>query len=389
MKIVIFEPNITGHRQEYVNHLIDYLCEEKLGDQYIFILHPDFEYDKKIPSNQGFIIQNISKLEHSSISVGNILNRSIRYYRLADKYAIEFGVNHLFFMSLIDVQFALGLYKPRYSVSGILYRVFLMQEPKSLRQKATWVLKFLQTWFFLRRKFVHEALILNDQQAVSYLNKSFSTDKFHVLLDPIPDWTEEPGCSIRSEFNIVEDRKILLHPGSLSERKGTIKILKAIDFIPDEVLSTFVLLIVGKPEPALESEISEQINISRKAKPIAKIIYHPEFISNSLMQSCFEQCDAILAPYSNQVLNYSGIIGHAFSVGKPVLSIKYGFLGRIIDEYGFGVLIGSTTPEEIAKGILLLLNTKLKLEPPDNFLLNHNRINFARKILDSHKGINH
>ncbi|MCK9404728.1 MAG: glycosyltransferase [Chitinophagaceae bacterium] len=383
MTTLFFEPHITGHRQEYLNHLIDYILDVKPPGEFIFIVHPDFEVLAGLRTNPQLVTYNISTAEHQSLERGNIISRSIRYYRLADKYAKKLSATHLCFMSLIDVQFALGIFRPTYNVSGILFRAFSRLKEGSLRKRMTRFRKFLQTWFFIRRKFIRQVFILNDQDSVDFLNRTYKTNKFQMLPDPIPDWKADPDFSVRLHFGIDSDQKILLHPGSLSERKGTLEILESLCYLSDEVLSKFVLFLLGEPETGMENRISEKLKKVGKEKPNARIIYHNEFVPNSILQSYFNQCDAILTPYSANDLTYSGIVGHALAAGKPVLCIKNGLLGKIIEEYGMGIMLNSNSPQEIAAGIIKMLDADFNCKPFESYIISHTKEIFASKIIGS------
>lgn len=98
-----------------------------------------------------------------------------------------------------------------------------------------------------------------------------------------------------------------------------------------------------------------------------------------------EQCDGILTPYFNTESS-SGILARAILNRIPVLGVRKGLMGETIKKYDAGVLIDESTPEEIAKGILQLINKTIRRKqaptPVDfDYKKIHDPKEFAKRIL--------
>ena len=414
MTTLFFEPHITGHRQEYINHLIDYILETHPPGEFIFIVHPDFiraghsnsqqlkiealspprkpgPRDATLSSGnlQPATITTITTTTTittitttTTITTNNILLRSLQTFKLAHHYATKHRADHLCFLNFNDVQFALGLYRPRYAVSGILFKPFARQKRDSFRHWLTWQRKYLQTWFFTRNRRIQSLFVLNDHKSADYLNRTFHTEVFRVLPDPVPKLTPEPGFDIREHFGISADRKLFLHIGSLLKRKGTLDVLDSLRFLTEAELSRFALLIIGHADHETDIEIRKRLPSTDNRQPTTCLRYHNEFISPSVFKSCLDQCDLVLVPY-RYTESSSGIAGHAIAAGKPLLGVRKGLLGEMIEEHGTGIFIDESSPACIAEGLKRALSADLTGKTSLRFLQMHTKEAFAENLIAS------
>jgi len=431
MTTLFFEPHITGHRQEYINHLIDYISENQPPGDFIFIVHPDFiraghsnSQQLKIealssprkpgPRNATLSSGNLQPATittitttttittittittTTTITTNNILLRSLQTYRLADRYARQHSADHLCFLNFNDVQFALGIFRPKYSVSGILFKPFARHKRDSFRHWLTWQRKYLQTWFFVRNRRIQNLFILNDHKSADYLNRTFHTTIFQMLPDPVPKLTPEPGFDVRAHFGISAERKIFLHIGSLLKRKGTLDILDSLRFLTEAELSRFALLIIGHADHETDIGIRKRLPSTNNRQPATGnrqlttgnrqpttcIRYHNEFISSSVFKSCMDQCDLVLVPY-RYTESSSGIAGHAIASGKPLLGVRKGLLGEMIAEHGTGIFIDESSPACIAEGLKRALSADLTGKTSLRFLQMHTKEAFAENLIAS------
>ena len=71
---------------------------------------------------------------------------------------------------------------------------------------------------------------------IEYSNHKFDTDVFKFLPDPVPVLSSKGNFSITEFHDLDRNRKILLHFGSLSDRKGTLEILDSLFHLDDSIL---------------------------------------------------------------------------------------------------------------------------------------------------------
>ena len=100
------------------------------------------------------------------------------------------------------------------------------------------------------------------------------------------------------------------------------------------------------------------------------------------MSSLFKASDVILMPYKNAEAS-SGVMGHAIKYKKPIISTNSGLIGKIINQYNFGFLVDSVTPNEIAHTIKTSFKNHNNISSNyyDYYIKNHNVELFSNKIL--------
>jgi glycosyltransferase involved in cell wall biosynthesis len=390
-KILICEFFAKGHHSEYILHLINYISKNPSKNQYFFLLSSDFL--NELPEMRELIsdIQSIKLLFFTDEEYETIKRRkhsllqSIYFYRLINKYAINLSIQSVIYMNFNVVQFAIGLYRPKYLIKGILFMPFHKMRVDSCISNIKYRRKYFQTLFFLKNHNIKRIYILNDSSTVQYLNNIFKKNIFHMLPDPISD--DIPllkDFEIHKEYQIKPNRKIFLHSGSLNYRKGTFDILDAVNYLPKEKQSEISILLIGEASSQLfKQELLKRIDELKKTS-LVQIIWENNFVSSSRLRSIFSQVDCVLLPYKNAEAS-SGILGHAIISQKKVIVPDYGLLGEIVTQYKFGITIPNTYPETIAQSIISI--TKNKLFDIDainqsSFLKTHSASLFSKLLLE-------
>lgn len=386
MTTLIFDKEISGHHVEYISHLVSYITEEKINCDFIFVVHYEFsskftEITRYINAAKNIRIVEITEDEYNWAKKGNIMSRSIRAYKLMNKYALKYHAQKVILMYFNTFQLALGIYQPNYEVSGILFLQFYRMERNNLKEKIKYLRKYLQTWFYVHNKNIKHVFVLNDIKTVQYLNREFKTEIFKMLPDPIPHFKPIHGFSIKDFFNISQKRKIFLHPGSLSKRKGTIEILDAFYHLSDNAIKRITVILIGKADTATDAIIKNKISKIEKVYSNAQIIYRNEFISNSMLKSCLDQCDVVLLPYKNAEAS-SGILGQAIAAGKCVIGTNKGLLGYLIKTNKAGFLIDEATAYELAKKMEIAITNHFSNKTSTQFIKSHSPRFFAKSLLE-------
>jgi glycosyltransferase involved in cell wall biosynthesis len=395
MTVLFFEPHITGHRQEYLNHLIEYVSANASEHEYFFVVHPNFVLQQsKLPQRSQQVRLVSCNLQPATC---NLLINSIRTFRLAHHFATKHHANHLCFLNFNDVQFALGLFRPKYSISGILFKPFGPKRNGSILQQLTWQRKYFQTWLYTWNKRIKTVFVLNDHKAEDFLNSTLKTVIFQMLPDPVPELIPEPGYNLRDKFSIPANHKIFLHIGSLLKRKGTLDILDSLQYLSEDDLSKFTLLILGFAEPDMDHEITDRLSTLHLQQttlssprrrgpltryPIPDTRYLNTFLPPQVFKATLDQSDLVLVPYKYPESS-SGLAGHAISAGKPLLAIRKGLLGDTVAEHGTGIFIDECTPMAIAEGIKRALSANLKGKVSKRYLQSHTKEIFSRLMIEA------
>jgi glycosyltransferase involved in cell wall biosynthesis len=354
MKILFFDTEISGHHLEYIFHFVRYITINKKEGDFYFIVHPKFhlhskEILKNIQKQTTITFIPITENEYKGINTKNIFINSIKAYQLLTKYAKPIEPKHVFLLSLNLFILALIIHKLKYKTSGILFAPFTRMQQNNIVDKLKYYRKYWQTKLLSRQKRIDSLFILNDEKTCEHLNKTFKTEKFKMLPDPIQEIESTNEYDIRIEYKIEEQRKLYLHFGALAERKGTIDILESIAYIENELQPKISFIIAGKPDSSIEELLKEKIAYYQKSSKV-QIIYINQFIENKKMKALFDQCDFVLIPYKN-VESSSGILGHSAIAKKPVIGSPNGLLGELISGYNLGYLIQNNTAESIGNKI--------------------------------------
>ena len=389
MRILIFNSQAAGHNYEYLDYLINHLKQYPTTHEYVFMVHPELKNisteivekinrmnNVKIVSLRNKTLKNISKRKFSAI-------KSILFYKLMNNAARKYNIDQVFLMEINTFQFALMLFRQNYLVSGILFRPFYRKQRVTMGDNVSYYRKLITIRLLLKNNHIKHIHLLNDYKTAVMLNTICSTKVFKMLPDPVPNIVPLKNYSIRTSYNIGSEYIILLHIGSLSERKGTINILEAFSLLPENIKQIICIIIGGKAESqSLDSSIKHTINAINETKYNSNIIYINEHISKHMMKSFFEQCDVVLVPYSN-VESSSGVVGHAIASKKLLIGPDHGLLGEMLREYSVSILIGDNYPKSIASAILKAVGEYKVNYDNTKYLLQHSPSSFAKNLIQS------
>lgn len=370
-KLLLFDLAIYGHHPAYIQHLVQYWCEQQLLGQLDIVVSPQFlqahadvveiamSYGE---SNVNFIA--IAVAEEATLPPRNSsINRNRRAWQewqLLRKYAVELGVNHCLIMHFDPYQLPLALgTKPSCRFSGIYFKPTLhySQFPN---YSLTWKSHVQQRRekLLLKRSLQNpqlQILFTLDPFAIKPINQLSSQRKAIYLPDPvsIPKETGWHASQLRETLGIESGRKVFLLFGALTKRKGIDQLLEAIRLLPSSLCETLCLAFIGQANAKDKSRLQSQIATVRQLKPV-QIIEHYEFVSEQQVPAYFQMADVVLAIYQQHV-GMSGILLLAAAAQKPVLSSDYGLMGEITRRYRLGLVVDSTQPKEIVKGLTRFL----------------------------------
>lgn len=386
MKILLYDSILTGHHTEYISHVLNYIQKEDNVNQYLFMLPEEFktsfiqlyEFALNIDNVEFEFIsnENLKDFERSSLLV-----KSFKELNYVHKHGIRLNIDHIIFMYFNVFQFALIFKKISFGISGILFLQFVQMNKKGYKNKFKYWYKYVMTKLYVRNKCLKRVYLLNDDNSVDFLNKEFNTNKFRRINDPVPTFQALKDFDIRKTYNIPLGNKVLLHVGSLSERKGTFEIIRACEHLPLDNQSNITLILAGKSSN-FDAPILKNMVEFYSERTKVHILWINRFLSNEEMQSFFEQCDLVMIPYKNAEAS-SGILGHAIFNSLPVLINSSGLLKKLFDEYGYGVQIDEVTPQSIALAVNYIYKNESSYNKAyvNKYKLTHSPNSFAHEIL--------
>lgn len=386
-KILVFDIAITGHHSEYIGHLVDYLYQQNdTKTEYCFVVHPEFEFTfteiyEKVSEIRTVKWVPIKRAELSVVESENSVWSSFMTMKILHHYAKKLQVDHVIALDFHSIKYGAIFFTPTYSMSSILFLQFHRLEVKSRKQKLEYYKRYYFTKWSSANRQLKRIFILNDVEAVEFLNKEFNTTVFKMLPDPIPKLEPLEKFSIYNHYEIEPERKIFLHIGALGNRKGTQEVIEAALHLSDITQKKVAILLAGKASNTAEEKLFLELIKVVKNKTSVQIIWDNQFVPNPMMKSLFDQCDTVLLPYKNAEFS-SGILGHAAAAQKRVIATNAGLIRELVTRYQLGELLDQPNAVQLAQKITEILNKKVELTGQNKFVSEHRPEVFAKMVLN-------
>lgn len=342
-RILIYDTAIEGHRLEYIHHI--YMAVDDVNAEFVFVVPETFLQLKEKMNwperkNVSFDLIPESEIKHCS---GNYLRERWNKARLAAKYIKKNRVNEVFFIELVVLFPFLPLFLPKdVRVSGILYRL-VPYEWKRL-SAFTRVKDAIEMFVIGHSCSVKTPMCLNDNSCVCFFNKKYKTKKYISIVDPINPLVYKP-ISRRKDLNAKDNDKVILHFGSMTERKGTLVLLEAACTMKEELLKDKVFVFAGKVSREIKEKFDFYVEELRRK---TRVVVYEGFCTYELLSDLCYSCDTIVVPYRNTSYS-SGVIGYASLFHKTVIGPGDGLLGKLIKRNGLGLTLKNNSAVELAK----------------------------------------
>lgn len=365
---IVFDDTITGHHLEYLSHY-HALAGRKREEQFLFLLPKEFEKEKHTinwTDEENITVRYISDSDMAKCKNTNVFVAAWRKSRLVANEARKENAGRVILTTLIEfMPFLLFLIPSNCILSGIIYRIYLRDN--NMSGIRLWLEKLR---FFLMARIHKKSIlyILNDKKSVCTLNKEYNTTKFKFLPDPVPNIDISSVRSIREKLGIQDSGYVYLHFGGLTERKGTLEILKAIMITDEKTLSNKSFVFAGKVYDDIREEF---YNLLEQAKQRTNILVFDEFCQYDFLYNLCKTCDCILIPYKMTNLS-SGILGYAALFNKPVIAPEQGLIGDIVRENSLGITLRDVSASGISAAFNIypesIINNYVTENSVDNFI---------------------
>lgn len=348
MQTMIFDINLSGHHLEYLHHIHAGAVWKK-EEKYIFYLPLEFQEKKKLynwESSDNVEFRFFSQQEINTCTRSNIYVNAWRTSILLKKKILETKCDKVLLISFVELLIFIALLLPsKVKVSGIIYSIYLYN--KAQMRISRRLLEFIRYQVAVKSKCIERMLILNDSYSVNRLNKIYSTNKFQILVDPVPNVDFSKLKNLREELHIPANDKIYVHFGGLARRKGTLDILEAIAISTKKDMQSRTFIFAGKIYDEIKVDFQ---TLLAKARKNANILVFDRFCSYEYLYDLCFTADIILTPYHLTNLS-SGLLGYASLFHKPVIGPSDGLIGQLIKNYGLGTTINQISPKELLKAI--------------------------------------
>lgn len=376
MKILIFDPIISGHHLEYLHHLY-MMAVERTQDIFVFVVHKDFEKRRMLmdwPKAENIIFDTVPVVkEQKNSSIIELLKSSWRLCGALRYVVDKHNADRVFTNNIISfVPFApLFLYNG-VSVSGIIYHIYLYtQRNASMISRALNTLKY---YIMAHSRAYGKIFILNGQDSADVFNREYKCNKFVGLPDPFVPISTESIFNFREKYNIPQTAKVFAHFGGLAKRKGTLDVIQSIRLLDNDKRSNYWFVFAG----AIKDDIKESFyQIYDELKDECHIIVKDEFCSYAYLASLCQGCDAILAPYHETDLS-SGMFGYSSQFGKPIIAPAHGLIDKILRKYKLGIGIDSLDSSSLCDAYHNVVSSNFSVSK--EYVLDNNVVTFKNII---------
>lgn len=340
---MVFHPTLEGFVQEWVRHICDYLPE----DVELFLCLPT-EYssisENSINSKRIKLVP-ISASDQEAMKSSGIIKAPYCRARYIAKEAKRHQVDGVLIIAFTSVLPFLPLLLPnRIKIYGVVHSIYLYNwKQLSLSSKIANAVTF---WLLSNKRNVHSIFILNDEFSARYFNKLYKTNKFKLLADPF-DSNKKQRVDLRETLEINEDEVIFLHFGALHYRKGSMKILQAIQNLSPQQSKGKCFVFAGRVSDFMRDDFYPLYDSIKDKHHIVLIDHFCE--ADYLHDLCYS-ASCILIPYDYSSVS-SGVIGYSAFYGKPVIGPSDGLLGKLIRRYKLGVRMSTTSVDDIQEAI--------------------------------------
>jgi glycosyltransferase involved in cell wall biosynthesis len=375
---IVFDPGITGHHLEYLNHLYN-RAGEKADEKFIFVVHPEFpKYENYLtwPVFKNVVIKTLDESQARQIE-GNILISSFRKSKLLKRYVVENRASDVFLISLMPFLPFLPLILSRnLKVSGIIYSIAARSYKNSGYIKK--LLDLVKYFILSSFKVFDKIFLLNDAASARLMNRKYKCHVFHYLPDPVIPLITDNKLEVEEMPEILSGKKVFLHFGGLAARKGTIDILKSIELLDNSLLGKVCFIFAGRVNDDIKTKFRELVEkLSKKVQ----IMVYEGFCRYELLSRLCSSADYLLLPYRNSSQS-SGILGFAARYDIPVLGTSGGLLGSLINNYKLGYAYKLENISDLAVALEKhILMPSIKIDGRE-YLRENTILNFQRIIFE-------
>ena len=347
MNIIFFEPNIKGHRIEYIHHEVSYASKHP-GNFYYFLIPKVFDDVKELfdwPASDNINYVFLADNESHDCTHKRRLKRALSISLVIRHYSLKLKADFVFLNSLKDgMPFLPFVIPSKTKIAGIIYDIFLWRLDE-IKPSHLYFNKMC-FWLFAHSETINKVLLLNDSITTKNLNDKYKFSKYVYLPDPITEIDDIKLRNVREQYQISYDNIVYLQ-FPISKRKHSLDILRAIDRMRVEDLVNRTFIFAGEVDSQIEKEFMSKVNeLSSKSQ----IIVIKGFVSyEDLYNLCFSS-DIFLTLYDNHYMS-SGVIGYAAFFHKFLISTGKGLLGNLVKTYHMGECIDSISINNIMSAL--------------------------------------
>lgn len=187
-------------------------------------------------------------------------------------------------------------------------------------------------------------LLMIDPLLCGLAQEKYPDAPVHLLADPYPENFHADRAAARKQFNLPDDKFVLLFYGGGYKRKGLHLVAEAMRTMSAPG-KAFLLCAGLQPK---NEELARDLELLR-SQGRAEIVNR--YVSAEEEKQLFAACDMVLLPYIRH-LDGSGVLSRAAGAGKPALASDEYLIGHVVRQYGMGLLFESGNVPKLKQAIV-------------------------------------
>lgn len=360
-RVLVLEPDAEGHSQEWLQYLMEFTVMEK-GSPALCLAAPAAlcrTLAWSIPADAGgrIHLMPLTPLELRLCTDRRLTVAAFARWWTMRRHLRLSGASSGFFLSLdlLSLPLALGLGARGKPLSGILFRPSVHyrsfdDRKVSRRERLRDLRKDLLYRLMLRNPALRRVLSLDPFFPAHAVQRYVCGQKVQALPDPA-----QPAAGTAMPFGdatdrLPPDRIGFLLFGYLTERKGPLMLLEALERLTPQIATRIAVLLAGRVDPQIQHRMDASRRRLAIRRPQLWLRVDDRRLERAELKSLVAQSDVVLAPYQRFV-GSSGVLLWAASAGRPVLAQDYGLVGRLTREYRLGLSVDSSDPDRLAAAI--------------------------------------
>lgn len=372
-RVLVFEPDAEGHSQEWLQHLMEFTAADERRPALCLAAPATLcrVLAQAIPVNAG---ERIRLMPLTPLELRLCTDRRLSVAAFARWWAMRrhlrrSGASSGFFLSLdlLSLPLALGLGAGGKPLSGILFRPSVHYRSFGIQgaNRREWLRdlrKDLLYRLMLRNPALRRVLSLDPFFPAHAARRYACGEKVQALPDPAQPTVEAAMPSGNTAGKLLPEHVSFLLFGYLTERKGPLVLLEALERLTPPVAARITVLLAGRVDPAIRDRIDRSRRRLAARHPEIRLHVDDRRLERAELEYLVARSDVVLAPYQRFV-GSSGVLLWAANAGRPVLAQEYGLVGRLTRDHGLGLAANSSDPERLAAAI-----TQMVERGPQSFI---------------------
>ena len=350
MRVLIFEPNPSGHRFQYAETVIRAVSE--FTTDIVFATTGEATqtaaFREYIEPLLDLIQLDTSAVPPPASPLREAIRKTAAFHRAVKKHQPDqiYVPTADGFVQLLGISNLLGFR----SVKQEMELEILLMGGHRYFQSNHWKLKLSRRLWMAALRASGATVIhvldpwLREKIASSSKSPSFSA-KLHDIPEPVESINVTNQDEALRQLGISPHGRTLGFFGAVNRRKGADLLLRA--FAESRLAPNDKLLLMGKIDKPIRDLLNEEC---AELLASGKIILFDRFVSQEELQLGLSAVDVVCAPYPHHP-GSSGFVVRAASVKKYLLATDFGWIGKMVNRFDLGKTCNVRDTKEFSTAI--------------------------------------